>query len=125
MKFSMFIHPPRPTPRSTIDRPDRVANPRPEVWRRTASFIESFPTDGVDRMYLRPTRSPTLQDREGSMSRLVRLCGMLVATLLAAVVPFSPAVAQIPRDVIVVGMEAEPPGLDPGQALGLHTLRVT
>ena len=22
-------------------------------------------------------------------------------------------------------MEAEPPGLDPGQALGLHTLRVT
>src|SRR5262245_33379616 len=39
MKFSMFIHPPRPTPRSTIGRPDRVANPRPDVWRRIASFM--------------------------------------------------------------------------------------
>src|SRR5215475_15054895 len=42
MKFSMFIHPPRPTPRSTIARPDRVVNPRPDVWRRMASFIESL-----------------------------------------------------------------------------------
>jgi len=45
---------------------------------------------------------------------------MLAATLLA-----TPAHAQVPRDVVVIGMEAEPPGLDPGQALGLHTLRVT
>jgi peptide/nickel transport system substrate-binding protein len=37
----------------------------------------------------------------------------------------APVVAQPARDVIVIGMEAEPPGLDPGQALGLHTLRVT
>src|SRR5262245_12278573 len=36
-----------------------------------------------------------------------------------------PAVAQVPRDTLVIAMEAEPPGLDPGQALGLHTLRVT
>src|ERR687887_2850435 len=36
-----------------------------------------------------------------------------------------PAAAQTPKDVLVIGMEAEPPGLDPGQALGLHTLRVT
>jgi len=35
------------------------------------------------------------------------------------------AAAQAPRDTLVIGMEAEPPGLDPGQALGLHTLRVT
>jgi peptide/nickel transport system substrate-binding protein len=47
------------------------------------------------------------------------------AALLAALLLASPAGAQIPRDVVVVGMEAEPPGLDPGQALGLHTLRVT
>jgi peptide/nickel transport system substrate-binding protein len=59
------------------------------------------------------------------MSRLARLCGTLLATLLAAALVASPAVAQVPRDVVVVGMEAEPPGLDPGQALGLHTLRVT
>jgi len=59
------------------------------------------------------------------MSRLARLCGTLLATLLAAALLASPAVAQVPRDVVVVGMEAEPPGLDPGQALGLHTLRVT
>src|SRR4030095_7703038 len=49
----------------------------------------------------------------------------VLATLLAVVLLTSPAVAQVPRDVLVVGMEAEPPGLDPGQALGLHTLRVT
>ena len=59
------------------------------------------------------------------MSRLARLCGTLPAGLLAAALLASPAVAQVPRDVVVVGMEAEPPGLDPGQALGLHTLRVT
>jgi len=44
---------------------------------------------------------------------------------LAAVLLATPVGAQTPRDVFVVGMEAEPPGLDPGQALGLHTLRVT
>ena len=50
----------------------------------------------------------------------------LVLVLLAALVlPPAPASAQVPRDVVVIGMEAEPPGLDPGQALGLHTLRVT
>ena len=59
------------------------------------------------------------------MSRSARLCGTLLATLLAAALLASPAGAQVPRDVVVVGMEAEPPGLDPGQALGLHTLRVT
>ena len=59
------------------------------------------------------------------MSRLARLCGTLPAGLLAAALLASPVVAQVPRDVVVVGMEAEPPGLDPGQALGLHTLRVT
>ncbi len=42
------------------------------------------------------------------------------AALLAAVLLAPAAGAQIPRDVVVVGM-----GLDPGQALGLHTLRVT
>ena len=47
------------------------------------------------------------------------------AALLAVVLLACPAGAQVPRDVVVVGMEAEPPGLDPGQALGLHTLRVT
>src|SRR2546428_10890195 len=45
--------------------------------------------------------------------------------VLAAVLLATPVGAQPPRDVFVVGMEAEPPGLDPGQALGLHTLRVT
>src|SRR2546427_3447531 len=49
----------------------------------------------------------------------------VVATLLAVEVFGATAWAQAPRDVVVVGMEAEPPGLDPGQALGLHTLRVT
>src|SRR3989441_2713766 len=49
----------------------------------------------------------------------------VVATLLAVVLLGTTAWAQAPRDVLVVGMEAEPPGLDPGQALGLHTLRVT
>jgi len=49
MKFSMFIHPPKPTPCSTIDRPDRVAKPRPEVWRRMALFIESFPDESSAR----------------------------------------------------------------------------
>src|SRR5947209_5691524 len=45
--------------------------------------------------------------------------------VLAAVLLATTVVAQTPLDVFVVGMEAEPPGLDPGQALGLHTLRVT
>src|SRR5882724_13283683 len=49
----------------------------------------------------------------------------VVAMLLAVVLLGTTAWAQAPRDVVVVGMEAEPPGLDPGQALGLHTLRVT
>ena len=44
----------------------------------------------------------------------------LALSLVAVSVPAQPA-----RDVVVIGMEAEPPGLDPGQALGLHTLRVT
>ena len=48
-----------------------------------------------------------------------------VVAALAAVLLAAPAAAQTPREVLVVGMEAEPPGLDPGQALGLHTLRVT
>ena len=49
-----------------------------------------------------------------------------VVTALAIVLGLGGAAfAQTPRDVLVVGMEAEPPGLDPGQALGLHTLRVT
>src|SRR5215510_276139 len=47
------------------------------------------------------------------------------ATLLVFALLATSALAQAPRDVLVVGMEAEPPGLDPGQALGLHTLRVT
>ena len=47
-----------------------------------------------------------------------------VITLLA-IFAAGPVMAQTPRDVVVIGMEAEPPGLDPGQALGLHTLRVT
>jgi len=46
----------------------------------------------------------------------------IVATVLLVTVPAS---AQIAREAVVIGMEAEPPGLDPGQALGLHTLRVT
>src|SRR5262250_1718591 len=56
------------------------------------------------------------------MSRFPR-----VAAIVLAIVPLLPTAspAQTPRDVLVVGMEAEPPGLDPGQALGLHTLRVT
>ena len=55
------------------------------------------------------------------MGRRQRLFGFLVLVLLWT----SDAAAQPVRDVVVVGMEAEPPGLDPGQALGLHTLRVT
>ncbi len=48
-----------------------------------------------------------------------------VVTLLAVALLTTSSSAQTPRDVLVVGMEAEPPGLDPGQALGIHTLRVT
>src|SRR5206468_1426454 len=48
-----------------------------------------------------------------------------LATLLAIALLETTTWAQAPREVVVVGMEAEPPGLDPGQALGLHTLRVT
>ena len=49
-----------------------------------------------------------------------------IAAVAAAVLVFTaPASAQTAREALVVGMEAEPPGLDPGQALGLHTLRVT
>src|SRR5207245_4641099 len=57
----------------------------------------------------------------GSMTTLASF-GVAV---LAAVLLATPVGAQTPRDVFVVGMEAEPPGPDPGQALGLHTLRVT
>lgn len=55
------------------------------------------------------------------MLAIARVTVVLLAVLALA----PPAGAQISRDVLVVGMEAEPPGLDPGQALGLHTLRVT
>lgn len=51
--------------------------------------------------------------------------GRAVAVVLGSVVLAGLAWAQAGRDVVVIGMEAEPPGLDPGQALGLHTLRVT
>ena len=54
------------------------------------------------------------------MRTLARLAVVLAALLLAA-----PTTAQVGREAVVIGMEAEPPGLDPGQALGLHTLRVT
>ena len=54
------------------------------------------------------------------MSRLTPFAAALVIVLHATSIS-----AQTPRDVLVVGMEAEPPGLDPGQALGIHTLRVT
>src|SRR5262245_13481456 len=49
----------------------------------------------------------------------------IVGALLAGMLMAGVAWGQAARDVVVVGMEAEPPGLDPGQALGLHTLRVT
>jgi len=55
------------------------------------------------------------------MRRIGRITGALLAVACLAGV----AGAQPARDVLVIGMEAEPPGLDPGQALGLHTLRVT
>src|SRR5215510_9037382 len=54
------------------------------------------------------------------MRALARVVAAVVAILFTV-----PATAQIARDVVVVGMESEPPGRDPGQALGLHTLRVT
>jgi peptide/nickel transport system substrate-binding protein len=49
----------------------------------------------------------------------------LVAALLTLALTAGVAAAQPARDALVIAMEAEPPGLDPGQALGLHTLRVT
>src|ERR1041385_8042628 len=55
----------------------------------------------------------------------MRAVGRVMVVVVTALVCAVPAAAQIARDVVVVGMEAEPPGLDPGQALGLHTLRVT
>ena len=55
------------------------------------------------------------------MLAIARVAVVLLAVLALA----GSAGAQIARDVLVIGMEAEPPGLDPGQALGLHTLRVT
>jgi peptide/nickel transport system substrate-binding protein len=56
-------------------------------------------------------------------ARIATSC--LLASLLALTALGGSASAQTGRDVFVIGMEAEPPGLDPGQALGLHTLRVT
>lgn len=55
------------------------------------------------------------------MDRRHWLFGLLALVLFWT----SPVAAQPTHDAVVVGMEAEPPGLDPGQALGLHTLRVT
>jgi ABC-type oligopeptide transport system substrate-binding subunit len=55
------------------------------------------------------------------MDRRQWLFGLLALVLFWT----SPVAAQPTHDAVVVGMEAEPPGLDPGQALGLHTLRVT
>src|SRR5437870_6910753 len=55
----------------------------------------------------------------------MRTVARIAAVAAAVLVVTAPALAQIARDVLVVGMEAEPPGLDPSQALGLHTLRVT
>jgi len=55
------------------------------------------------------------------MGRRLRLFGFLTLMLLWT----STAAAQPARDVVVIGMEAEPPGLDPGQALGLLMLRAT
>ena len=55
----------------------------------------------------------------------MRSVARLAAVVAAVLIFTAPAPAQIAREAVVVGMEAEPPGLDPGQALGLHTLRVT
>ena len=55
------------------------------------------------------------------MSPIVRLAVVSLVITLGVV----SASAQGRRDALVVAMEAEPPGLDPGQSLGLHTLRVT
>src|SRR5262249_54337611 len=55
----------------------------------------------------------------------MRRIGRIVGALLVVVGLAGIAGGQPAREVLVVGMEAEPPGLDPGQARGLHTLRVT
>src|SRR5947208_14644756 len=55
----------------------------------------------------------------------MRTVARIAAVAAAVLVVTAPALAQIAREALVVGMEAEPPGLDPGQALGLHTLRRT
>jgi peptide/nickel transport system substrate-binding protein len=49
----------------------------------------------------------------------------IAAALLGVLSLAGVAWSQSGRDVLVVGMEAEAPGLDPGSALGLHTLRIT
>ncbi len=49
---------------------------------------------------------------------------LAVVFTLSAGAP-SPGMAQTTNDTIVVAMEAEIPNLDPGQALGLHSLRAT
>src|SRR4029077_4871303 len=65
--------------------------------------------------------SITRRDSQEVLMRSLVRCAAVLALLLFT----APAGAQIAREAVVVGMEAEPPGLDPGQALGLHTLRVT
>jgi peptide/nickel transport system substrate-binding protein len=55
------------------------------------------------------------------MRGMSRVTGVvLVLSLLAGM-----AWGQAGREVVVVGMEAEPPNLDPAQVLGLHSMRVT
>ena len=55
------------------------------------------------------------------MRRVARVGVTLVVLALLA----GAAWAQAGRDVVVIGMEAEPPNLDPAQVLGLHSMRVT
>src|SRR5262245_40355734 len=62
------------------------------------------------------------------MRRTLTVRGFVLITALVLGLGFGiarSADAQVPRDTLVIAMEAQPPGLDPGQALGLHTLRVT
>ena len=83
------------------------------------------PTHAVPKVFRRSVGPRALMRRTwhapGGLARTA-FVGLAVAIGLALA---GVAAAQVPRDTLVIAMEAEPPGLDPGQALGLHTLRVT
>src|SRR5215217_2180181 len=79
------------------------------AWRRSSGAARIHPSLHPHHM----ARASAVEYK-APMRTFARVAAIAAAVLLLT----APVSAQIAREAVVIGMEAEPPGLDPGQALG-------